>query len=55
MGTGETSVSTLPIQRGFNLQRVIQVAEYIAECQRVLEKSGLTFKVSTAYVQTGLL
>ncbi|KAG1891426.1 YkoF-like protein [Suillus subluteus] len=23
------------------------VAEYIAECQRVLEKSGLTFKVST--------
>jgi hypothetical protein len=47
MGTGEASVSyPCLVQRDFwEPEGVAQVAEYIAECHRILEKSGLTFKV----------
>jgi hypothetical protein len=48
MGTGDPSVSldsTRPIRRYTLMHVTIQVAEYIAECQRVLKKSGLKYKV----------
>jgi len=47
IGTGESSVSpTVTRNRGSHDPMCFQVAEHIAECHRVLEKSGLTFKAS---------
>ena len=46
MGTAEPSVSIRISGHYINSTLRTQVAEYIAECVRVLEKTGLKFKVS---------